>query len=588
MSAKRWVIAPPAPASLLDQYAGMSSFLAQTLYNRGFVDPASARYFLESADPAAGRLLDYRRRPSVDKAVMRIRQAIRSGELIIVYGDFDADGVTSTALLVQVLAALGARVAPYIPHRVDEGYGLNRDALRKLARRGARLVVTVDCGIRSVEDVAEGRAYGLDIIITDHHSIGPELPPAYAVINPKLDDCPYTEAMLAGVGVAYRLAEALLTVDQQMRRSASTALDPECLLDLVAIGTVADLAPLNRPENRALVRRGLEIINRAQRPGVRALIEVASMKTGELNASSIGYGLGPRINAAGRLESAMLAYDLLTAADYDHALRLAQQLHDLNVQRQELTRAAQALIRQRLEADDQVGAPLIFAKDRAFQPGIVGLVAGRLAEEYYRPAVVLEEGAAESRASCRSIPGFDITHALDQCADLLVRHGGHAQAAGFTIVNENIEALHQRLLAIAEAALSEYDLRPTVEIDVEVPAQSISLALAEELALLEPTGHHNPQPIFITRGLRVVEARAVGREGQHLKLKLAGEGAETLTTVDAIGFHMAEQMPSAGEMVDLVYQLEVNAWNGSRAPQLRLEDIQPTRMPVVNLSTGNL
>ncbi len=587
MSAKRWVIAPSAPANLLARYAGMSSFLAQALYNRGFVDPASARQFLESADPAVGRLLDYRRRPAVDKAVMRIRQAIRSGELIIVYGDFDADGVTSTALLVQVLGALGAHVAPYIPHRVDEGYGLNGAALQKLARRGARLVITVDCGIRSVEDVAEGRARGLDIIITDHHSIGPELPPAYAVINPKLDDCPYTEAMLAGVGVAYRLAEALLAVDRQMRRSPGPALDPECLLDLVAIGTVADLAPLNRPENRALVRRGLEVINKAQRPGVRALIEVANMKTGELNASSIGYGLGPRINAAGRLESAMLAYDLLTATDYDHALRLAQQLHDLNVQRQELTRAAQALIRERLEADDQASAPLIFAKDRAFKPGIVGLVAGRLAEEYYRPAIVLEEGATESRASCRSIPGFDITHALDQCADLLVRHGGHAQAAGFTVVNENIEALRQRLLAIAEAALSEHDLRPTVEVDVEVPVQSISLALAEELALLEPTGHHNPLPVFITRGLRVVEARAVGREGQHLKLKLAGEDGSA-HTVDAIGFHMAEQMPGAGEVVDLVYQLEVNAWNGSRVPQLHLEDIQPACMPAINLSTGGL
>jgi single-stranded-DNA-specific exonuclease len=571
MLVKSWRVAPPASPDVLARFRSMGPALAQILVNRGFYEPGEAVRFLRSENPASSPFL----LKGMNDAVGRIRRAIREREPIVVYGDFDADGVTSTALLVQALTALNANVQPYIPHRVDEGYGLNGPALRKLAHRaGARLIITVDCGIRSVEEVEEGKAAGLDIIVTDHHSIGPDIPQALAVINPKQEDCKYPEDMLAGVGVAYKLAEALLAAASAngARERRAALLDPDDLLDLVAIGTVADLAPLNRLENRVLTQRGLKIINYAERPGIRALLEVAGLKPGAVNAMNIGFALGPRINAAGRLESAMIAYDLLSSKDYNQALELAQQLQTLNVQRQDLTRSAQELIRGRV-MEQEGDAPLIFAGDRGFKPGIVGLVAGRLTEEFYRPVVVMEEGDTESRASCRSIPQFDITRALDQCADLLVRHGGHAQAAGFTVLNQNIPALKDKLIALAYDRLSGQDLRPALDIDVEVDIHQLNEALVTELAQLDPTGHMNPMPVLMSRNLRVLETRTVGKESQHLKLKLARAGQPPL---DAIGFGLGEWANKMPERIDAAYQLEINEWNGYRNLQLNLQDIRPT------------
>lgn len=586
MTQKFWDIARRASQAHLRTYEGISPLLAQALYNRGFRDADRAREFLFSADPARGGFLSFKgKKEPINNALSRIRRAIKDRQPIVVYGDFDADGVTSTVLLVQTLRALGANVKAYIPHRVDEGYGLNREALEGLARAGNKLVITVDCGIRSVEEVEDGKACGLDIIVTDHHSLGPELPDALSVINPKCDDCEYTEDMLAGVGVAYRLAEALLTTVSQVslnRQNGKPQLEPDDLLDLVAIGTVADLAPLDRPENRALVRRGLEIINQAKRPGIRALLEVSSLRAGAVSAMNIGYALGPRINAAGRLESAMTAYQLLITDDEREAIQLAQKLQALNVQRQELTRNAQGLVRARLEADGLLDVPLIFAADRNFQPGVVGLVAGRLTEEFYRPSVVMEEGDEESRASCRSIPEFDITAALDKRADLLVRHGGHAQAAGFTVQNENIPALKDHLMDMARQAKEAQDWTPRLEVDAEVSPETLSIELADELRLLEPTGHHNSLPVFVTRGLRVVETRTVGKESQHLKLKFARIGQPPL---DAIGFNMADYQPQPDDCVDVAYQLEINEWNGHRGVQMRMEDIRPAKYDTISGET---
>lgn len=565
--AKNWLVAPSAESVYLQRYRGMSPVLAQILYNRGLTEPDTAYDFLNADDLVSGSLLAIKgKRTSIDRALSRIRRAIKQRELIVVYGDFDADGVTSTTLLVQALKALGANVHPYIPHRVDEGYGVNSEALLKLARRGVKLVITVDCGIRSVQEVEDGKSYGLDIIITDHHSVGADIPNAVAVINPKLDDCAYSEDMLAGVGVAYRLAEALFTIEAQ-----NGALPPsaEQLLDLVAIGTVADLVPLNRLENRVLVKRGLKVINHTFRPGLRALINVAGLKLGTIAAINIGFGIGPRINAAGRLDSAMIAYDLLSTEDERKAEDLAAQVHGLNTQRQEITRATQDRIRERL--DDATALPLIFASDRDFQPGIVGLVAGRLVEEFFRPAIVMEIGDSESRASCRSIPQFDITRALDQCATLLVRHGGHAQAAGFTVLNENVTALREKLTHIARTTLDGQDLAPTLEIDMELMPNQVNIALATELLKLEPTGHGNPTPIFMTRNLRVMDCRLVGKDESHLKLKLARFGEAPL---DAIGFHLGEWARNMPPRVDLAYTLEINEWNGNKSAQMNLLDVR--------------
>lgn len=563
---KRWLLASPAPPDVLSHYAGMHPILAQVLYNRGFTDPFKAEDFLRAPQVSANPF----QMKGINKAVERIRQAIKKHEQIIIYGDFDADGVTSTMLMMQTLTALGAQVKPYIPHRVDEGYGLNSAALLKLARAGVKLVITVDCGIRSVDEVADGTAAGLDIIVTDHHSIGPEIPQAYAVVNPKQVDCKYPEDMLAGVGVAFRLAQALLTVAAGMDKR-TIPLDPTDLLDLVAIGTVADLAPLDRTENRILVREGLKQLNGSRRLGLRALMEVADLKPGEIDAMSIGFGIGPRINAAGRLESAMTAYHLLAAQTETEATELAHTLQSLNTQRQDLTRAAQESFRQQVMAAD-TSAPLIFASDKHIQPGIVGLVAGRLTEEFYRPTVILHEDGNESRASCRSIPEFDITAALDQCADLLVRHGGHAQAAGFTVTNENLPALHEKLMGIATEQLAGRDLRPSLTVDVDAPLSSLSLEIVTALGQLEPTGHHNPAPILMTRDVRVLDKRTVGKEGQHLKLRLGRAGTPPL---DAIGFNLGGRINTLPERIDVAYQLEINEWNGNRNLQLHLLDVRP-------------
>lgn len=565
-SAKRWLVAEAAPQDLLRQYRGMGTVLAQILYNRGFTEPNDALRFLQS-DSVSYNPFDMK---GMAAAVGRIRHAIRRSEPIIIYGDFDADGVTATALLTQALTALGANVKPYIPHRIDEGYGLNSEALIRLAHAGVKLVITVDCGIRSVQEVADGNKAGVDIIVTDHHSVGAEIPPAYAVINPKQVDCKYPEDMLAGVGIAYKLADALFRATASDKRSQQPNVPLESLLDLVAIGTVADLAPLDRLENRILVRRGLEVINNGVRPGVRALIDVAVLK-GAVDAGRIGFALGPRINAAGRLDSAMTAFHLLMADQPVQAARLAGELQTLNIRRQELTRQAQEVIRTRLEASGETDGPLIFAQDASFQPGIVGLVAGRLSEEFYRPAVVMELGEHESRASCRSIPQFDITRALDSCADLLVRHGGHAQAAGLTVRNENIPALRERLTQIAADQLAGQDIAPTLEIDLELPFNQIDLPLAEGLTQLEPTGHHNRSPNLMTRALNVIECRAVGKEAQHLKLRLSRPGH---SPVDAIGFGLGERAHDLGKCVDVAYQLEINEWNGNRTAQLNLQDVR--------------
>lgn len=569
---KRWVFAEAAPPALLRRFKGLSPIMAQVLYNRGFDDPdAAARFFyVRDVDTTAFNPFNLDDMP---KAVARLRAAIRTGEKIVVYGDFDADGVTSTTLLVQALRALGADAAPYIPKRVDEGYGLNTPALQKLARDGVQVVVTVDCGIRSLQEVEEGKAAGLDIIISDHHSLGAELPNAYAVINCKREK--YPEKMLAGVGVAYKIAHALTLAEAanvRGRRNGARPFTPDELLDLVAIGTVADLMPLNHLENRTLVRRGLRLINEGGRPGLRALLDVSGVKLGEVTATTIGFIIGPRINAAGRLDDAMIAYNLLAAPTYEDALPWAEKLQELNTQRQEITREAQDKIREKLDFTSDLS--MIIAGDRSFQPGIVGLVAGRLVEEFSIPAVVMEEGDEESRASCRSIPGFDITAALDQCADLLVRHGGHALAAGFTVRNENIPALRHRLTGIASEALRDTPLEPVLEIDAVLDMPQISEGLISEIAMLEPTGHSNPRPIFSLHGARVMEARTVGRDERHLRLKLARPGQPPL---DGIGFGLGAWANRLPECVDVAFELEMNEWNGRRSVQMKLQDVRPAQ-----------
>ncbi len=562
---KRWIIAPLAPAEHLRHFPEIAPLVVQVLYNRGVIDSGEMAAFLQADRPAS--TADIFRMAGMNRTIDRIRRAIKAHEPIAIYGDYDVDGVTATALLVQTLAALGAEVRPYIPHRVEEGYGLNPEALQALKNEGVRVVITVDCGVRSLVEVAFAKTIGLDLIVSDHHMPLEELPDAYALINPKQPDCPYPFKELAGVGLAFKIAQALLIVNAKTDEHRTTLVEDD-VLDLVALGTVADLAPL-LGENRPLVARGLRQLRSTRRPGLRALIQISGVKA--IDTSAIGFALGPRLNAAGRLDHALNAYDLLMTPDATKAERIALELDLRNRERQTLTRDLFEKAREMVLAQPDQTA-LLFAADPSFNSGVVGLVASRLTEDFYRPSVVIEQGPNESRGSCRSIPEFHITQALDECRELFIRHGGHAAAAGFTIETARLDVLARRLSAIAERELGGQELMPTLAIDALLHLHKLKADLFHALQQLEPHGYANPTPLFASRGVSIIEIRTVGLGGAHLKLKV-GDGG---TIFDAIGFKfgfMGERL-TRGDKIDIAYTFEENDWNGERRYQLNLKDIR--------------
>ncbi len=560
---KRWEIAPRAAKEHFARFTDLPPLLVQVLYNRGLCDPESVAAFLSEDAPS----IDPYRLKGLGDAVMRLRRAILDDEPIAVYGDYDVDGVTATAVLTQTLHGLGANVAPYIPDRFEEGYGLNVGALDKLAAQDVKVVVTVDCGVRALAEVEHGNQLGLELIITDHHEPeGNRLPPARAVINPKQAGCPYPDRRLAGVGLAFRLAQALAWELARDGRALPFAVDD--LLDLVALGTVADLAPLVG-ENRHMVRRGLALINARARPGVAALSDVAGLTPSQIDTGSIGYSLGPRLNAAGRIEHARAAYQLLVSQSIEQAAPFAHQLNEQNHERQRLTaEMVDQAAAQALEADP--AAPVLFAASAGFSPGVIGLAASRLVESHYRPAVVISIDGSEGRGSARSIPQFDITRALDECKDLLEKHGGHAAAAGFTVRLDRLDELKTRLSSVAAAQRAGGDWSPVLKIDALVRLSTLTLEMQTQLARLEPHGLENPQPIFVSRGVRVRGARTL-KEGAHLKLTLLDENGRPW---DAIAFRMGDRLSHVSDTIDIVYTLELNTWNGERRLQLNVKDLQ--------------
>jgi single-stranded-DNA-specific exonuclease len=461
-------------------------------------------------------------------------------------------------------------VRGYIPNRFEEGYGLNNDALSQLKDEGARLVISVDCGIRSPDEALHARTIGLDLIITDHHHPAEgSLPTALAVINPKQPGDIYPDKDLAGVGIAYKLAEALTR-----EQTSANGFQLTNLLDLVALGTVADLAPLVG-ENRFLVRRGLRQIRATTRQGLFSLAAVAELTLAKVNATDIGFRLGPRLNAAGRLDEALAAYELLTTLDFMRAGQLAQQLDVQNRERQRITRDMQVQA-EALALADESDAFLLFAAHPEFNAGVVGLAASRLTETYYRPAIVAHIDTDTTRGSCRSIPEFHITDALDKCADLLVRHGGHAAAAGFTVENDKLDELVSRLKAIARESLGDQDLRPTLTADAEIPLTEVRPELLNALKYLEPTGYGNPDAVFVSRNVKVRHARTVGGDGKHLKMYLEDEQG---LTHDAIGFRLGHLQSQLPERVDIMFTYEINEFNGRTNYQLNLKDVKPAGVP---------
>ena len=560
-TAKYWKPAPPLTEAARAALAAYHPVVAQLLFNRELADPAQAEPFLagELNQPEDPRLLS-----GLPETVDRLQHAIRAGERLAVYGDYDTDGVTATALLVQVLSALGADVFPYIPEREAEGYGLNDEALESLKERGAKVVITVDCGIRSTHEAETAQGLGLDLIITDHHTPQAELPRALAVVDPKQPGDAYPDKGLAGVGLAYKVAQGLIRP-----MTPKPSINGSDVLDLVALGTVSDLAPLTG-ENRKLVRQGLGLLNRPRREGVKSLLSVAHLKPGGVDATAIAFMLGPRLNAAGRLESALAAYELLTTADIFRASQLAAQLEGQNRERQVLTRDTQVRARE-LALAAKGDAHLLFAADPDFKSGIVGLAAARLTEEFYRPAVVATRNPDITRGSARSIKEFHITEAFDQCRPLLVRHGGHAAAAGFTARTENVEALAEALRAIADRELAGLELRPSLSIDADVPLSELTGDLERQLRRFQPCGYGNPTPLLASYGLKVIGSRAVGAEGRHLKLTLT----DGRVTMDAIAFQQGVWLNRMPGHIDVAYHLELNEWGGEQRLQLNVRDLRP-------------
>lgn len=561
---KRWLVSPAITPQAEQALSPFSPVLRQLLFNRGYSTDREARAYLR-ADPLFDP--DPFRMTGMPAAVGRIRTAIEQAAPIAIYGDYDVDGVTAAALLVQAIRRLGGNVRGYIPNRFDEGYGLNKEALSSLKADGMSLVITVDCGIRSPDEAAYARSLGLDLIITDHHQPADgELPAALAVINPKQTGDPYPDKDLAGVGVAFKLAQALFASLRPSGEGQVPELDD--LLDLVALGTVADLAPLVG-ENRVLVRRGLQKLRQTRRQGLFSLAAVSDLPLARINATSIGFVLGPRLNAAGRLDSAMAAFELLTTTDVKTAGDLAQQLNLQNRQRQEITRRIQEQAEAMIQADDPA-ADLLFAVHPDFNVGVVGLAAARLVETHYRPAVVGQISDETTRCSCRSIPEFHITAALDQCRDLLIQHGGHAAAAGFTVTNGNLASLRRRLEAIAEEKLGGHDLRQTLTADMELTLAALKPELLKQLQDLEPTGYGNREAVFVSRGVRVTGSRTVGAAAKHLKLTVS----DGQVTFDAIGFRLGHLQPLLTSRVDLLYTFETNEYNGRATLQLNLKDLK--------------
>jgi len=559
LNRSRWNLLPPAPAEYLSLTSQFPPLIAQLLYNRGLVEPFQMESFIAADERLSGNpfLL-----PDMHQAVGRVYRALLSGEQIAVYGDFDVDGITATVLLVQGLSLLGGMVVPYIPHRLTEGYGLKTATLEKLYRQGVRLVITVDCGITAVTEVKKAKKMGLDVVITDHHTPLDTLPPAVAVVDPKRTDSAYPFSELAGVGVALKFLQALF-------QSIGKEEQLDEMLDLVALGTVADRVPL-LGENRYLVKRGMELINASPRLGISEVIAQAGLKTASIASENISWVIAPRLNAAGRLAHALSSYRLLMTDSPVEAQELAAWLERKNAERQRLTERAMSRAREQVLAQEV--APLLIVGDRECPPGVAGLVAGRLSEEFYRPAVVVKIGEQMSGGSCRSIPEFNIILALNQFSNLFSHFGGHSQAAGFTIPTKNLPLLKQGLSELAASQLEGIDLRPHLEIDAEVVLPGLSGTTYQMIQQLAPFGSGNPLPLFLSRSVEVVDCRSMGANGNHLRLKLKQEGM----VWNGVGFRLGSYLGELSPFIDIVYNLETDSWGGEEKLRLNILDFAST------------
>ncbi len=561
---KRWKMAETVPAEAFQALSEQPRLLASLLWRRGIRTADDAERFLNPSwerdvhDPFLFN--------DMRKAVDRLMRAIAEREKIVVHGDYDADGVSGSVILHATLKMLGADVSVYLPHREKDGYGMNAPAVEKMAADGAKVIVTCDCGISSGKEITLAKSLGIDTIITDHHTLPSELPPAHAILHPLREGEHYPFRWLTGGGVAFKLCQAL------WKEGNLPAGHEKWLLDMVSISTVADMGKLVG-ENRALVHYGLRVLNKTKRLGLKTLIDGVRRGEEALDAQSIGFRIAPRINAAGRMEHADAAFALLTAETDEDAAFKAEVLHGHNKDRQGATE--KIVVEARLLADAQSSNAAIVVAGDGWPAALCGLVASRLVDDHYRPVIALgknEEG--KYVGSGRSIPGFDVTGALRACAEHIVKFGGHPAACGLTIQGEEqFDAFKKAFVAHADATLKDADLTPSIEIEEEAAVHEISRKLVEELRRLEPYGEGNPRPRFLLRGARVATSRLVGADGRHLQMTVASEQGGRLKLIGfGFGDRAAECLP--GHAIQAVIELDLNEWNGRVEPQGRIVDLK--------------
>lgn len=566
---KKWIVRPrdEVRTSELASTLGVSPIVAGLLLARGHGDHASAQTFLK---PSLDQLHDPLLMRGMSDAVGRLLRAIDNQEPILIYGDYDVDGTTGTAVLLRALRMLGGTAGYHVPHRFTEGYGIQQAALEKAAGEGYKLVVSVDCGIRAHEPLVWARDNGLDVVITDHHLPDEDegAPPAFAVLNPNQHGCDYPDKNLAGVGVAFKLIHALF------RERGREAQVPG-FLKMVAIGTVADVAKLVG-ENRAIVALGLSDLPRAVNHGLRALIEIAGCgENGEMNAYDLGFRIGPRINAAGRMDAASAVVELFNAKDKDEARHLAEHLDTRNRERMEMQREIFNRAIEEFEAGAEREAQThaaIIAGD-GWHRGVIGLAASKIAERLHRPCVVISFDGDIGHGSARSIEAYHLFNGLTSCRDLLDKFGGHSHAAGLSIRRDQVPEFRRRLNEHAASCLTEDDLTPSLGIDAEVGAPDLTFQLSQDLRRLEPFGAGNPRPVFVTRGLRVLAQPLVIKE-QHLKLRVAGGNNRPFEAIWWRGVEEAVATPEVNQRIDLAYEFEADRWMGDIRLQLNVRDMK--------------
>jgi single-stranded-DNA-specific exonuclease len=601
---KKWQVLPEITKEFQDKFPEINPVVLRLLYNREIRTQKAIDEFL---NPDYGQdIHDPFLLRDMEKAVERIIKAIKKKEKIMVHGDYDADGVTSAALVVTLLEALGGDVDVYLPHREKEGYGLNPKTVKELSKQKIKLIITTDCGISNKNEIKSAKKLGIDVIVTDHHHPPEELPDCL-IINPKVvgEKYPFTE--LAGVGVAFKLAQALLkrlqTAGCRLRPDQSAiggnlssvniiAGFEKWLLDLVAIGTITDCSLLIG-ENRTLVKYGLIVLNKTRRIGLRKLVKEAGLvdeeadrllKRMDLDTYNIGYHIGPRLNAAGRINHANQAYDLLMTGSEEEAGKMATGLEKTNKDRQKITEQIVKAVEEQIQGhtEDKV----LFGVGGDWSIGIVGLVAGKIVERYNRPTLVITRNEGELAGSGRSIPEFNIIEALEKLKKYLSRFGGHSQACGFTLKEDvDLEGFKAELKKIAEKELNGKDLTPIFPIDAGINFKDINWEMFREMEKFEPFGEGNPYPIFLIEKAMVEEIRTVGKENHHLKIKLSGSVNGSKKRLDAIGFCFAKptngnpdwcKIIKSGDLIDIVCEINKNEWNGCQELQLKILDLRKT------------